>query len=257
MRKSLAVLAAVPALMFAAAGHADTLPSLAVPTFSVAYTSYDRYDTGENAVYYPPAAHVLSTSSSATVISLDSHNDQLHILAPSGGAYPVYLLSTLRFEAADGYRITGVEFSATARAVVTPANVPANAEVDDTYTWNSYAWANMALAAPGTTASLPSGYFDANFLAPVEFRKSIQNTTDLRVFDLSTNIGVSAAVWATYYYVPGVDQEGKVYGTTEAWFSNPTLTVHTEVIPVPEPGTWAMLCAGLLMIGAAAGRKRA
>jgi len=257
MRKSLAVLAAVPALMWTAVVHADTLPSLTVPTFSVGYTSYAGYDYVDDTASYPAAAHVLSTSSTSTVISLDSHDDQLHIKTPSRGAWPAYVLSTLRFQAADGYRITGIEFSATASAVTTPPVLPDGAIVMEPHGWNSYAWANMALTPPGTTASLPDQYFDADFLQPVEYRRTIQNTADLRVFDLSTDIGVSAAVWATFYTFPGVEDAFKAYGTTEVWFSNPTLTVYTELAPVPEPGTWAMLGAGLFVIGATRRRKSA
>lgn len=257
MRNTLAVLAAVPTLMFATGAHAETLPSLSVPTFSVAYTSYEGYDYSDNPSYFPAAAHVVSSNAGATVISLDSHDDQLHIKTPSRGAWPAYVLSTLRFEAADGYRITGVEFSATASAVTTPHELPPGAILTSPHAWNSYAWANMALRPPGATGLLPDQYFDAKFLAPVEYRKALQNTADLRTFDLSTDIGVSAAVWAMWYTFPGAQDEYKLYGTTEAWFANPTLTVYTEIMPVPEPGTWAMLGAGLLLIGAARRTRRA
>ena len=257
MRKSLAVLAAVPTFMFAASAHADTLPSLTVPTFSLQYTGYEGWNnlTSDS---YPAAAHVVSTNASATVIGLDSHASQLQqTVTSTRGAWPTEVFSTMRFEAAEGYRITSVVFSATVSATTTPPEVPEGAVVVDPHTWNSYAWSYLLIRPVGSTALPTAGSRRENFLEPVDLVASEQNSADLRSFDLYSQIGASAAVWGTSYQLPGVQDIFKTYGTTTVSYLNPTLTVYTALAPVPEPGTWAMLGAGLAVIGATRRRKSA
>lgn len=86
---------------------------------------------------------------------------------------------------------------------------------------------------------------------------NLSNTAGLSNFDLSMTVWGTVRTDTTFYNIGGGPEgEQKSYGTTELFYVNPVLTVYTAVLPVPEPDTWAMLGAGLIVLGALRRRMR-
>lgn len=258
MRSIVAILAAAPVLLSHAAALADT--AVSVPTFSLGISSYSAENqwTGDSS---NPSISVLATSKTATVISLDSFKDALHVAngtdgGGGGGPWLATVMSTFSLQAAAGYRITGVAFSASTYAIHTRPPVPSNVDAHYGAHYN-YAWAGAAIAAPGASVPLPELYDVAGFTSPVNVGWNLSNTAGLGNLDLSMALGGGVRTDPTYYSLDGgPDGERKAYGTTELYYVNPVLTVYTAALPVPEPDAWAMLGGGLVVLGALRRRKR-
>lgn len=260
MRSIIAVLLAVPAVLSHPSALAAT--SLSVPTFSLAFSSYGTLNdwTGSGG---PASISLESTDQTSTVIALDSFVDPLHIAnggtdgRGASGPWMASVASRLNLQAADGYRITGVAFSATTYAIHTRPPVPSNAAGVDYGTHDNYAWSNVAISAPGASVQPAELYQVSGFTTPVDVGWNLSNTAGLSNFDLTMEVWGSVRTWATLYNIGGgPDGDQKAYGTTELYYVNPVLTVYTAALPVPEPGTWAMLGAGLLVVGLLRRRMR-
>ncbi|QBE62536.1 PEP-CTERM sorting domain-containing protein [Pseudoduganella lutea] len=256
MRSLAGLLLAVPALLPYSAAQADT--SLSVPAFSLGISSYESF------FYYspppadvPPSISVRSSSQTSTVISLDSFEETLQFeVHGTSSMHPGYLKSTMNLQSNAGYLITGVMFSASVYGVFTPPEVPSFATNVEYGGHHDVAWGGAAISAPGSTVVVPEMYQVTNFWTPVGVSASVFNTAGLGNFDLSLEMWGSVGAGRTYWQAAGIpDVEYKSYGQTEMYYVNPTLTVYTATLPVPEPGTWAMMVAGLLLIGASRRRS--
>lgn len=66
------------------------------------------------------------------------------------------------------------------------------------------------------------------------------------------------ATYATWWDNPdGMSPtEHRVYSYAQIAFKDPTLTIYTALVPVPEPETWAMLLAGIALVGVAKRRNK-
>ncbi|WP_165390778.1 PEP-CTERM sorting domain-containing protein [Pseudoduganella lutea] len=244
------------------AAQAATLPSLNVPTFSLAFTDYSGYSHSIPGLV-PASIGLLSTDAASTVISLDSLGQTLHTVESGSAAMVAEVYSAIHFRAADGYRITGISFSATVYGVLELPEVN-NPDV----LWVEYgdslnfAEASASITSPGEISHPDLLYGVTQVTAPVTLGGNVTNTQGLREFDFDLYVlGSSRAIRTNIYYPnPNPEEpwpaEGRAYGDAEIHYVNPVLTVYTEALvpalaPVPEPGQWAMLLGGLgLMFGA-------
>lgn len=249
----LAVTVALPS------AQAGTLPSLSVPTFSLQYLSNDGFwgpiDT---------AVSVRSTGAAATVISLDSTAQNLGTLISTGSTQRSdFDSSVIRFQAAQGYRITGISFSAEVTGTLDPAVLPPEAYNIISYRPTNYAWGSASITPAGASSPQPQQQFAVDTItAATTVGLTVNNTLGLDTFDLDASLGGWAAGAASYYAMPG-DEEPYAntrYGAGILHFANPTMTVYTELLPgavapVPEPGQWAMLAGGLMLLGVVLRRR--
>ncbi|WP_207221256.1 PEP-CTERM sorting domain-containing protein [Pseudoduganella lutea] len=250
MRSIFTPLLAVPAILLHSVALAET--SVSVPAFALDISSYESYSQLPVSVEVPTASiSILSTSQTSTVISLDSFEGALDVRA--GGSHMLaYVWATMTLQAALGYQITGIEFSASTYAIRKPPTLPSNAIIDGYGGFATYAWSSAAISDVGASEPLTEQYFVSNFTTPIPVGWNLSNPAGLSNFDLTMEVWSSARSFATYYVMP--DEEfgtwHKAYGTTEVYYVDPLLTVYTAALPVPEPGIWTMMGAGLLLIGA-------
>ena len=231
--------------------------AISAPTFSLEYPVFPGVSGGISLV---------STSQASSVIALNQFEEVLHVKNEQTSAADLISTgSTLQLTAAEGYRITGVAFSATVQGSLTPAVVPPNAVDVDYGDVRNSAWADVGIVAPGATPVSRKLYYQTHVTAPITVGGTVLNDTGLRSFDLLLDVWASASADRTYFSVPYPDGvtgpegeptwEGRAWGIAELQYLNPTLTVYTEVVPVPEPGQWAMLAGGLLILGSARLRR--
>ncbi|MFM2052598.1 MAG: hypothetical protein RL456_635 [Pseudomonadota bacterium] len=132
----------------------------------------------------------------------------------------------------------------------------------------------------GTSFSNPPGYF----FDTVNFDVSTAGTLSVSLTDLTANVGsmilfldqdLEGVVWDNHH-PGGLSQIGHVIGDGSTYvFTLPSAgdyhldvsgyaigsaggvyAVGLQVSPIPEPGTWAMMAAGLGVLGAVARRRR-
>lgn len=128
----------------------------------------------------------------------------------------------------------------------------------------NFAWADVGIGAPGSTPASSELYYQTQVTAPLTVGVTVLNDAGLRSFDLLLDVWASARAESTWFWMPypdGVTDAdgspgwwGKTWGVAELQYVNPTLTVYTEAL-VPEPGQWAMLAGGLLILGSARLRR--
>ncbi|WP_338771042.1 hypothetical protein [Massilia sp. METH4] len=265
MPRPTSVAAVMAAVFFAVpAVQAKSLPSLSVPTFSLQFTDYSIV-YGDAAA--PAAIGLVSASATSTVISLDSFEQLLHTKSLGSAPGVAEVASTIRFEAASGYRITGISFSATVNGVLELPDVsgPDVIAVDYGDSLN-YAHAYAGISPAGATQQPTQLYSTTQVSAPVALGGIVHNTQGLSVFDFGLDVFGSSRVESTFVYTTNPDPsepfplEGKTWGNAEIHYANPVLTVYTEAIgplpAVPEPGQWAMLAGGLLLLAGALRSRR-
>jgi hypothetical protein len=244
--------AAGMAFVLAMPAWADPLPSLAVPTFTLEFTRYAAY---ADAVQPAPAAiGLLSTSSASTSFSLDSLEQVLHTKNVGAPPSVAQLTSTLHLEAAEGYRITGIAFSATVQGVLELPAVAGPGIVSVRYGDSLNATSAYAGIRSSGASSLAQLYASRQVIAPADVGGTVWNTDDLRVFDFEFSVFGASRTETTFYYsnehpgAPWLD-EHRAWGNAELHYADPVLTVYTEALaPVPEPGQWAMLLGGMVLV---------
>lgn len=256
MRHTCATLAAAAAFALPAA-HAAT-STLSVPTFSITYSeSGDTFDDPA----FPTAANgisVASTGSASTTLSLDHQAAFLHQVS-SYKSYPAGRngFASIHFAAAEGYRITGIEFSATISGVLAEQPLPPGA----VRVGSGWPPENGTTATAGINGAQNSLYVRTGFTDALTVGGLVENQAGLQAFDYDLHISAFGYGGRYDYSFPPSDPREepdlfKALGQAEVHYANPSLTVYTQAIAVPEPGTWAMLVCGMVLLAGVGGARR-
>lgn len=157
----------------------------------------------------------------------------------------------------NGYRVTGFSFAATLVGVLQVAEAPAGASmVKPGNASNSGSMEASALTGPNGQRIAGEKYRQENLdgTQDILLQGLGLSLTDPFTMFISGSSYVSAQLGE--YRVNGHDYSYDVSLPAYASyrFVNPTLTIFTS--PVPEPGTYAMLLAGLALCGAVGWRRR-
>jgi PEP-CTERM motif len=241
------------------AARAEAL-SLDAPAFSLTYLIDETWNS--NGGMTPPSAYsVLSSSQSATQIRLDSMEQTMYGFshARSHGASD-YL--QLGLQAKDGYRITGISFSASYTGTLQPYVPYPGFPVDqlgETTTNTAITAELLAKGAAPLTGVADERYefkrTDITDEVSVDF--ALNNIKQRQAFDLLLYTATITDAFATYWNCGSPDDPSdcKMYGYSDLIMHNPVLTIHTEIMPVPEPAQYGMFAVGLAGV-AWAGRRR-
>ncbi|MGK5046954.1 PEP-CTERM sorting domain-containing protein [Janthinobacterium sp. GB4P2] len=157
----------------------------------------------------------------------------------------------------DGYRVTGFSFAATLVGVTLASEAPFGSVTQFPGLASNNGW----FGANARTS--PNGHSLAGESMQLENLNGTQQVL-LQGKGLSLSDHFTMAVFGAssisatggLYYMSGHDWGQSIGLPSYASFrvDNPTLTIFTS--PVPEPGTYAMLLAGLTLCGAASLRRR-
>ncbi|CDG81534.1 PEP-CTERM sorting domain-containing protein [Janthinobacterium agaricidamnosum] len=212
-------------------------------TFSAFSLDHLVQDTSRTEPILP--LKVLSDADGVTRIGLDT----LEHLGPalSGGLLinRWYRLS-MQLAALPGYQITGFEFSSDLAGVLRPSAPPANAipKGQSPGTANNYARAALAVSGlDGVTyASSMLRQDDVTGAGQLGLNGAASAFPDVMTLSMDAFLFASAS-YGRYHDKDG--NELKVPSFASIAISNPVLTIYSAALPVPEPGTWMMLLAGL------------
>jgi len=219
-------------MLLATAPLADAATTLDTVPFTITYTN--NSGTGE------PDISLVAQTPLTLSISLDTLNrelqywpaiDQTGEVAVNGSGHASLLLIDVHA----GYRVTGVSVHALAYGELVPGQL-------DGYppgVANNSASLNWTLAAPGTT--LPFAWQLDNFSGLQPFALA----SGPLALDGSFQIDLLATVWAQALAAGG---DGS-YAQSMALASIGNAILNIEVAAIPEPGTYAMLLAGLAVLG--------
>lgn len=122
----------------------------------------------------------------------------------------------------------------------------------------------VAYARPVEGPSLDVGI---GFPAPTPFLFSLLNGSNVPVSPSTSRLGTSSGTW-TFTFDPNTPYGVQIAANNTRSFTSPggfgedslnatfTITMPSFAPPVPEPGEWALMLAGLCLIGAAKTRRR-
>lgn len=169
--------------------------------------------------------------------SLDTLNQHLtgveaHDIAGAGASSEQASWNTLRLDTHAGYRISRVMLTGVAFGQLSPGQLPDFPQGIVHNAANAY----LTLASAMTWSSLNSDL-------------GAENAIDLASYPLtltgSAQVGISAMIAAQAWGVEG----GGAFAESFASASIRDLTLHVEVMPIPEPHAGLMLAAGLGIVG--------
>lgn len=189
---------------------------------------------------------IVGTSAGAAVVNLDvttsmaslAAADPLNPYAGYGGIAVTYQDLTL---AAGTYTATPIAPPATGASFVaaTRWNYTDGCNVSGVHC--QVGWANSYYLKVGSDAPIAVGPNPAGGYAPVYFQ--------------TANLAFANAVAASFTVTsPGTNV--RFYWLDDTWTDNAG-GISLNVSPVPEPGQWAMMAAGLAFVGVIARRRRA
>lgn len=251
------VLAMLSVTLLLPAAQADALPSLSVPAFSLQYLSNET-STGQP---IEAAISLESTSTVATVIRLDSAAQQLATVVSHTPAAQVGTdFSRIRFTVAEGYVITGIEFSGVLSGELNPAEVPPEAiGVHQPHPRNQVQ-VQASYWLPGDDSYVSTSWTKVDDVTNArDFHLLSEKRFGQEEFDWSLGLLMAAYGAESSYYLPGDPWPPERYVVPASGYvhlTDPRLTIHTIWL-VPEPGQWAMLTAGLVLLGISLRRRRA
>lgn len=196
---------------------------------------------------------IASDANGVTRISLTDAAKTLNVssnFGDNGDGYSGNFDVTLR----PGYRMTGFSVSGTIFGelgeITEPGGLPANGQTENAMRMDLGAYT----PATGSVASMQVKYSMIDGKLPFVLASaplSLTGRVSLSMWNLLT-----VSSWP--YYLPGHPDGGmgmEIRTLASIQVLNPTLTIYTSA--VPEPETWAMLLAGMAVIGLARRRRPA
>lgn len=242
MRTILAALALATPLV----SYASAIPDVHTSTLNL--TSISDYSNST-------ALTVLSDQGGATKVTTAAWRTMRNIETDGGFAnYDDYRMS-MTFAPAAGYVITGYSISAYASGILKPAVRPPEANGS----WKPGVAENRSsIYLPDGRSGLTFKEFD-DITTPTLLEFGVQGLSIDRAteFHFETAISANAAFGNWWDNPDGWNPtEHRVGSYAQIAFKDPTLTIYTALAPVPEPETWAMLLAGIVLVGVAKRRNK-
>lgn len=147
----------------------------------------------------------------------------------------------------EGYRITSIEWNLTfdgqLQQAVSPLDPPGQAR-------------NSTLNGIQLTSGGATLQADNRSLQDLNGSQSVQVTFNNVGFSNQFGLLLQSEIWMGAQGIPPNGILPGIPSFASLNLTGATLTIHTEVSPVPEPATYAMLLGGLALVGGVARRRR-
>lgn len=228
-----------------------------VQTSTLIFSAITAHD--EDYVTHPAALQVLSDTAGATTVTTDGLTASPALEWEEWGSHGSYTLS-LNLAPKAGYRITGVSMSSLVEGDVFIPDPPGGGH-------GYYEGYNPFASTSGGIYIKHKGWEDdtqgvgaEDVRTPSLLSFAIHDLAivDAQTFDFAASILINSRDSIYHWVDPetGYEFDEWVYPYARMSLTNTTVTIYTELLPVPEPATWAMLLAGVGMVGFTHRRRR-
>ncbi|RFP10165.1 MULTISPECIES: PEPxxWA-CTERM sorting domain-containing protein [unclassified Duganella] len=245
MRTILAALALATPLMSYAA-----IPNVHTSTLDLTSITEDSVSASQPA---STALTVLSDHGGATKVTTAAWGPT-HNTSSGGYAEYDYYQMSMAITPAAGYVITGYSVSAYVSGTLETPEKPA--EANGSWVPGSAKNSAVVYLPDGHGGTVSKTIDNATTPKLLEFDVhglSIEQTTK---FSFATFTGARASYASWWGLTDGMPDEHMLGSYSHIALTAPSLTIYTALAAVPEPETWAMLLAGIALVGVAKRRGK-